>query len=97
MWRATHANGSSVVFSDDPRFVPGHGPRPTVDTVRFAGSGKWNGRRGYTFEVVATDQGEPRRHRDTFSLLIKDALGNVVANVTGAIDGGNIQSTRLSR
>jgi hypothetical protein len=85
-----------VVFSDDPAFQPGRGPRPTVDTVRFSGAGKWNGRAGYTFEVLAADRGEPGRRRDTFSLIVTDAAGKVVVNVSGSLDGGNIQSTRLS-
>jgi hypothetical protein len=83
-----------VTFSDDPSFVPGR-PQPLVDTVRFSGAGRWNGRSGYTFEAVATDRGEPGRHRDTFSLVIKDPRGAVVANVSGEIESGNIQSTRL--
>ena len=91
------ATSINVIFSDDPRFQPSRGPRPTVDTVRFNGTGKWNGRSGYTFEVLATDQGEPGRHRDTFSLVIKDSHGTIVDSVSGALDGGNIQSTRLSR
>jgi hypothetical protein len=86
---------TSVVFSDDPAFQPGLGPRPTIDTVRFSGAGKWNGRAGYTFEAVATDQGEPGRRRDTFSLIVRDGAGNVVVNVNGSLGGGNIQSTRL--
>ena len=52
---------------------------------------------GYSFEVLATDQGEPGRHRDTFSLIVRDPSGNVVGNVNGTLDGGNIQSTRLAR
>jgi hypothetical protein len=88
----------AVVFSNDPAFAPGRGrQQPTVDTVRFGGAGKWNGRTGYTFEVVATDRGEPGRHRDTFSLIVRDSQGKVVANVSGGLDGGNIQSTRLGR
>jgi hypothetical protein len=88
---------TSVVFSDDPAFRPGwSGHQPTVDTVAFSGTGKWNGRSGYTFEVVATDRGEPGRHRDTFSIVVKDSRDNVVARVDGTLDGGNIESTRLS-
>jgi hypothetical protein len=88
---------SSVVFSDDPAFQPGRTPRPLVDSARFYGTGKWNGRPGYTFEAIATDQGEPGLHRDRFSLVIKDPSGNVIVNFSGALDGGNIQSRRVGR
>ena len=89
---------TSVTFSDDPGFQPGRAfgaPRPTVDSVTFAGKGTWNGKRGFTFEVTATDQGEPGRGRDTFTLIVKDSRGEIVANVNGDLDGGNVQSTRL--
>jgi hypothetical protein len=85
-----------VTFSDDPAFPPGRGLEAVVDTVRFRGVGKWNGSGGYTFEASATDGGEPGRHRDTFWLVIKDAHGNVVNDVSGSLEGGNIQSMRLS-
>jgi len=89
---------TSVTFSDDPSFTPGNGHHePMMDSVVFSGIGKWNGRSGYTFEVRATDQGEPGRQRDTFSLIVKDSRGIVVASVGGKIDIGNIQSTRLER
>ena len=68
---------------------------PTIDSVVVAGSSKFNGKSGYTFELRATDQGEPGRQRDTFSLVVKDSRGAIVASVSGKIDGGNIQSTRL--
>jgi uncharacterized protein YjiK len=83
-----------VVFLDDPAFRSGRG-RPAVDTVRFVGTGRWNGRVGYTFEATATDKGEPGRNRDTFTIVVKDAHGDVVADAGGELDGGNIQSTRL--
>ena len=86
----------SVTFSDDPEFQPGRGTRPEVDTVRFRGIGKWNGRGGYTFEASATDQGEPGSHRDTFSLVIKDAHGSVVNAVSGSLTRGNVQSAWFS-
>ena len=70
-------------------------PPPRVDSVTFTGTGKWNGKAGYTFTVTATDKGEPGRRRDTFSLIVKDATGKVVTSVDDVIDGGNIQSTRL--
>lgn len=87
----------SVTFSDDPSVTPGRGhTEPAVDSVVFAGTGKWNGKSGYTFEVRAIDHGEPGRHRDTFSLVVKDSRGiSVIAG--GKIDSGNIQSTRLMK
>jgi hypothetical protein len=86
---------TNVVFSNDPAFSPGRKSQPTVDTVVFTGIGKWNGRAGYSFEVRATDQGEPGRHRDTFSLVVKSSTGAIVASVSGDLDGGNIDSTRV--
>jgi hypothetical protein len=86
----------SVTFSDNPAFTPGRGAgQPAVDSVVFAGAGKWNGKAGYTFEVRATDQGEPGRLRDTFSLVVKDGGGTIVASVAGKLSSGNIQSARL--
>jgi len=99
-WTLGHFEASSitsVVFSDNPGFTPGRGPKPTVDTAHFTGSGRWNGHAGYTFDATATDQGEPGRHRDTFSLVIKDPSGTVVSSVSGTLDDGNIQSARLFR
>jgi DNA-binding beta-propeller fold protein YncE len=90
------ATSISATFSDDPSFRPDRTTRPMVDTVRMTGSGKWNGKTGYTFEAVATDKGEPGPQHDTFSLIVKDSRGRVVANVSDSLDGGNIQSTRLT-
>jgi hypothetical protein len=84
--------------SDDPAFRSGRGrAQPAVDTVVFVGTGKWNGRSGYTCEARAADHGEPGRNRDIFSVVIKNSAGAVVATVNDTIDGGNIQSTRLQR
>jgi uncharacterized protein YjiK len=89
---------TSVVFSDDPRFRPGRSffsAPPKVDSVTFVGTGKWNGKAGYTFRVTAADRGEPGRRHDTFTLVIQDSRGRIVASVDDTLDGGNIQSTRL--
>ena len=90
---------TSVTFLDDPAFAPGpkKGRQPTVDTVTILGRGKWNGRDGYTFEAHATDEGEPGRNRDHFSIVVKDSNGVMVANIAGALDGGNNQSMRLTK
>ena len=72
-------------------------PRAAADSVRFSGRGRWNGKAGYTFEALATDMGEPGRHRDTLTLTIRDSHGVIVASIDGPIDGGNIQSERIGR
>ena len=63
-------------------------------TVMFTGAGVWNGAAGYTFTATAIDAGEPGRGRDQFTLTISGPDGSVVADVTGPIAGGNIQSSR---
>ena len=55
----TSTDIQSVAFIDDPGIQPGRSPKTVVDTVTITGTGRWNGRRGYTFEAVATDRGEP--------------------------------------
>jgi hypothetical protein len=87
---------TDVVFSDDPTVRPGRASQPTVDTVEFQGKGLWNGKRGYTFRARATDAGEPGRGRDNFSLTILDENGETVAWVSGSLNSGNIQSSRIA-
>ncbi len=86
-----------VVFSDTPGIAPGRRSQPTVDTVEFAGTGRWNGKIGYSFEARATDAGEPGKGRDTFAITVKDQAGRVVATVSGNLSGGNIQSLKARR
>lgn len=86
---------TAVTFSDDPGFKPGKKPRPTVDSVSFSGTGKWNGKPGHTFTARATDEGEPGVGRDTFAISVRDATGAVVATVGGTLAAGNVQSLRL--
>jgi len=85
----------SVAFSDDPTIRPGYSYRPQVDTVLFSGTGEWNGRSGYHYSVLATDQGEPGRHRESIRIDITAPNGTVVAHVDGVLSGGNVQSVRI--
>ncbi len=80
---------SRVTFTDDPSFAPGG--RARADSVVFAGEGRYNGRAGFTYEVQATDQGEPGRN-DTFIIVIRDGTGRVVESVGGSLRSGNNQA-----
>lgn len=84
-----------VAFSDDPTIRPGRSATPQVDTVLFSGLGQWNGRSGYTFEIRAADQGEPGRHRESIAIVIRDSAGVIVAQASGDLASGNIQSERI--
>lgn len=79
-----------VRFGDDDDIKPGGSA--VVDTLFVQGTGTWNGKPGYTFEMRAVDAGEPGAHRDRFRIVIQDAKGNVVARVSDEIDAGNIQA-----
>jgi len=88
---------TSLVFGDDPsiRRWWWWQWRHDIDTVVATGKGKWNGRTGYTYELRATDQGWPGWHQETLELVIKDASGQIVAQVSGELDGGHIRSRRI--
>jgi hypothetical protein len=94
VFRATDVD--FVAFSDDPTIRPGRRRKVQIDTVLFSGSGKWNGQSGYTYEVSAEDAGEPGRHRESVSITVRNGAGQVVAQVSGELDGGNVQSSRIS-
>ena len=66
--------------------------KAVVDTVYVHGSGEWNGKAGYTFEMRAVDAGEPGKEKDRFKIIIRDAHSDTVASVSEEIDSGNIQS-----
>jgi hypothetical protein len=93
----TATSMTTVTFSDDPGFQPTRGARSAVDTVRVVGVGSWNGHRGYTFEAIAADHGEPGRGRDGFTLVVKDPTGAIVAKVDGPLSRGNVQSYPVVR
>jgi hypothetical protein len=86
-----------VTFSDGPRVKPARAPEPSIDTVLFAGTGRWNGTPGYTFQVRGVDAGEPGRGRDHVTITITDPMGRIVVSVSGTLTGGNIQSHRVRR
>jgi hypothetical protein len=88
---------TSVAFFDVAGSSPGKRPVSGIDQVAFAGVGRWNGRAGYTFEVVALDAGEPGKGRDRFTLTIRDGAGNIVGRVDGLLTRGNIQSLRAPK
>jgi hypothetical protein len=84
---------TGVKFTDDD---PISGPGVfTTGLDPGAGTGKWNGRPGYTFEAVATDRGEPGARRDTFALIVKDSQGREVVRLDDRLSRGNIQSSSL--
>jgi hypothetical protein len=82
-------------FSNAPGYNPGYGSQGGVDTVVFSGSGCWDGKPNYTFEVTASDRGEPGVGRDAFSVVVKAPNGAVVATVSGVLKSGNLQSRKL--
>jgi hypothetical protein len=83
---------TQMQFSDDPAPAPVRGRVAPAGSIALAGAGRWNGRPGFTFEATATDAGGGRGSRDTFSLVVRNVAGRIVASVSGPLDGGNIQS-----
>jgi hypothetical protein len=61
------------------------------DSAAFAGTRRWNGTAGYSFEARAADAGEPGRERDVFAITIRNGGGGVVATINGTLSHGNIQ------
>jgi hypothetical protein len=63
-----------------------------AQTVVFSGVGLWNGVAGHTFEVTASDLGEPGPGQDTFSVVVRSPGGAIVESRSGPLSHGNIKS-----
>ncbi len=75
---------------DDPEISEGS-PVAGFDTASGAGIGRLDGVDGATAEWVMADAGEPGRN-DTISLVVKNADGDVVLDVSGTLRSGNTQA-----
>ncbi len=81
---------TSAVCTDSPLITP-NPPDALFDTYTGTGNGRYNGVSGATAEWVFTDAGEGGSG-DTASILITDAGGNVVLEVSGYLTFGNHQA-----
>ncbi len=84
----------TAVFSDDPAFNARSKRTPVSDNVTFTGMGKWNGTAGYSYSVTALDASR-KRGQDTVSITVRDAVGVVVAQVSGTLSNGQVESHRV--
>lgn len=87
---STHV--TSATATNTPGVNPGPRPPGGVDTLVFAGVGRWNGTPNYRFTATAIDAGEPGPGRDRFAITVMAPNGTVVLNMSGTITIGNIQS-----
>jgi hypothetical protein len=76
---------TSATCSDDPN-LPGDDPKAGFDKYEGAGTGKLNGRPGYSATWVLTDSGI--RHKDGVKIQIVDPLLNVILDVDGFLTSG---------
>ena len=65
------------------------------NSVQFSGTGRWNGRNGYRFAVSASDTFVRYRHFDRVHITITSPTGEVVSEVEGRLQGGNVQFVRV--
>jgi uncharacterized protein len=93
--------GSLELLTIRPRALPITFVSEAVDdvvflgtAVRFSGRGRWNGQPGYTFVVEAADNGEPGAGRDLFGVIVRGPQGNVVVQIGGTLNAGNIEKVR---
>jgi hypothetical protein len=83
---------TSVVFKNNAGVAPGG--KATADALTLTGIGTWNGAVA-TFEALAVDKGEPAIGNDTVTINIRVG-GRLVSTTHGTLNGGNVQSTRVS-
>jgi hypothetical protein len=81
---------TSASCFDDPAIAP-EPPPAGFDTYEGEGTGSYNGIPGATAEWTFTDAGEPGED-DTATLVVRDALNNVVLTVSGPLEHGNHQA-----
>jgi len=81
---------SDINCFDDPGSNAGK-PTAPFDTLELAGFGQYNGQPGAFVWVQLTDYGEPGKN-DWATIVIYDADGNLLLDVTGNLNSGNHQA-----
>jgi len=81
---------TAAVCTDDPAIIQAP-PAAPFDTFTGDGTGKLNGEPGATIHFVFVDAGEPGKN-DAALIQIWDSAGNLVLEVSGFIDVGNLQA-----
>jgi hypothetical protein len=66
-------------------------PAADFDLIEGGGKGKYNGEAGASIYFVLTDAGEPGKN-DRARLLIRDADGDIVLNISAKLKSGNHQA-----
>jgi len=64
------------------------------NAVRFTGHGAWNGQNGFSFVAEAGDNGRPGAGVDTLAITVKNAVGDVVLQLHGSLDAGDVKNTQ---
>ena len=83
-----------VAFSNDPTVHPGSS---RIDTVLFSGTGEWNGRGGYKYQMSVVDRGDAWHPNLCVKLTVTSPTGVVVASVDGKLTSGGCTLTRAFR
>jgi len=86
-----HLEALDIVSCTDNPLLDENPPVAGFDTYEGSGTGLYNGVSGATAVWVFTDDGEPGRN-DLFDIVITDASGNNVLDVSCFLDGGNHQA-----
>jgi hypothetical protein len=81
---------TSALCTDDPNIIQDP-PAAPFDTFTGDGTGKYNNVPGATIHFVFVDAGEPGKN-DIATIMVWDANGNLVPDVSGFIDVGNLQA-----
>lgn len=79
-----------IACADDPDLEDG-GRRGGLDTLTGVLWGRYDGVDGASIEIVFTDDGEPGT-TDEATMVIVDAFGHIVLDVTGPLEFGNHQA-----
>jgi hypothetical protein len=82
---------TSAQCTDDPLINQDPPPNTPFDTFTGDGTGKLNNLPGATIHFMFVDAGEPGKY-DMALIIIRDAGGDVVLNVSGYLKNGNIQA-----
>jgi len=83
---------NAVSFFNVPGVSPGAAPPSGVDTATFAGTGRWNGRSGYTFEALATERGLKDTDIDLGTVTKTAVVDRDVGTAAFALKSGEVSA-----